>query len=213
MGLNPFILALIGAPTLLGIYLRFSRWSPRILKINVIVSSLVLVAVGIGYVFDHQVALPGFSNGTYKLLGVGFVVAFYSICTIILYAKFEKTNSDIAIGGCYIAVLAGILSVLFLGGLQDIAYIKAPAIIFLFFSFALINSLLGTIAAGFSISSAIYSFITTGSVDYVYIWRDIFEFLEINNTSVKIMVLLVSGLAGCSELLKPLEDKVEALFS
>ena len=49
--MNPIVLALIGLPLVLGVYLRFRRFNAEILIINVQVTSLVMLTVGIGYSF------------------------------------------------------------------------------------------------------------------------------------------------------------------
>jgi hypothetical protein len=78
-------------------------------------------------------------------------------------------------------------------------FIVVVSAIFLLCGIGVANALLGTIGAGFTISATIHAFISGGSVDTIFIWKEIFEFLNVSSFPIKILVLIFSAFLGAAE--------------
>ena len=201
--LNPFALALVGAPILLGIYLRIRFRNKEVLKANAIITSLVMLTVAIGYSLNRfQNPEPFFVTlaPTIFLLGaVGLpLVALVKIAD-------QGWGCRTYIGSCLWGLI--LLAVTFFAISNNGTPFLAPvAVITVFCLAGLANVYLGPVAAGFSIAMTLNSYFTTGTLDYVYVWNDIFEFLNISSFPLKVMVLTASALCGSAELLAALRE-------
>jgi hypothetical protein len=191
---NPFLFALVGLPLVLGVYLRFKRHNRSALIESARVTAVVFLAVGIGYAFAH------FDNPRFLFTELGTLICGMGafLLPIVLFWLVEDFDE----GMMWTSWLVAAMALLFAGLLGQQQIIAAAAAVLLLLAAGLMNALLGTIAAGFALSAAAHSLATTGTLDYVFLWKDVFEFFEIASTPMKILVLSASGVVGAVEAIR-----------
>lgn len=194
--LNPLILALIGIPTVLGFYLRFFRFNGTALELNAKVSLIVYLTIAIGYCFikfDNPNVF--FEKNNFLVLKI-FITIFF-LFLIPIFSDAEPPLGCIAIMMLFYVVynLDGIIPT------YAIKYSISISTVILFCLFGLANCLLGSIISGFTISAAIHSYFITGTLDNIFVWKEIFEFVEISNAPIKFMILAGTAFGGASELI------------
>ncbi len=70
---NPIILALIGLPTIMGVYFRFKNFNEESFYKSCAISSLVMTAIGIGFAID-RFSNPPESIISHTRLGIGVLM-------------------------------------------------------------------------------------------------------------------------------------------
>jgi hypothetical protein len=202
--MNPLVLALIGLPLFLGIVIRFAYFKREILAMNMALTSAVLIIIWIGYAFMTFASPNRFllENGIYLcILGTVLLPAF-----IFTGVKLEDPGVEVGCGVFLLYMFPLVVLVSIGAAVQAEHALAAAAAFVLLLLIGCLNSLLGSIAAGFSISAAVHSFVTTGTFHYISIWKDIFELMDIESTPMKLVVLGVVIVAGSAE---PLSDLAE----
>lgn len=84
-------------------------------------------------------------------------------------------------------------------------YIFPISSIVFFVSIGLLNCIGGTILSGVTLSLCLHAYFSGAGVDYIFIWKDIFEFVEVKYALVKYAILIVSVLMGSVEIIFNLE--------
>lgn len=202
--MNPIILALIGLPLFAGIILRFALHKSETLALNATISIVVMILIGIGYGFaTYSDPHPFFLANAPRICFAG-VLLLPLVAAWLAWLQGEPWGS--ASMGCGMFVWWGILMFLYVLVAPFPQTMAAISVVLLLILLACANALLGTISAGFSLSAALHSLFFHGSFHYISIWKDVFEFLDIQSTPVKLLVIAVVIVSGSAE---PLHKLVE----
>jgi hypothetical protein len=195
--MNPVVLALIGFPLLAGFYVRFKHFDANALRLNIKVTTLVLLAVGVGYGFmTYRNPKPFFIVNTPSILLWGHLVLAIALCAV--ETSMTSRQRVYVVPGIAVSATSVVLAI----GQGYTGILPTLAAIFMLCLLGLANSLLGPISAGFAISSAIHTLVVNGDFNGIFLWKDIFEFFDISSTPMKLLILVAAGLAGAVEALR-----------
>lgn len=194
---NVVVLALIGAPLVLAIYLRMRTLNWERMRVTVAVSTLTFATVGVGYAFHRYLPLPTLGRISDDIL---FVSATTGVLVAIWCALNFGKDADTAlkIGGA-LGVVSGFASVALLqskpglvaGG---IAVISLAAI-------GALNGLLGPVVAGFTLSATLHAYVAGEGLQDIFFWKDVFEFFEISTPWLKVIILVATSLFSVADAL------------
>ncbi|MDX2299988.1 MAG: hypothetical protein NW204_09705 [Xanthomonadaceae bacterium] len=200
--MNPILLALIGLPLLAGIYMRFALFDGEKLLLNIGVSSLVFLAVGIGYLFWTYSAPKAFFVGITDAIWAAMQFALVLILWLAAIAKGKIRAAYI-----FLVVLTFMLIIVLYVPPRNFPMATYCAnVLIAFVVIAITNAILGTIAAGFTISATIHSYLTGSGLPDVYLWKDVFEFLEISSQPMRLLLLVAAALTSSAEAISDLFD-------
>ncbi|MDR4469873.1 MAG: hypothetical protein MRJ68_16510 [Nitrospira sp.] len=209
--MNPIVLALIGFPVLAGIYFRFTLFDYDRMIASARIQGLVFLAVGVGFVFMTSTDPNPFFTSSWTsmiLCGISFVVCYFSIIPAVDALSFSdgfvnKVAEFIAASLFLTGLFCLPFVLLFLWwGLQYFGFITAAYtmnVLYVFILFGIVNALFGTIASGFTISASVHAFMIGKGLPDVYIWKDIFEFLDISSAPIQFLLLIAMALASAGE--------------
>lgn len=204
--LNPLVLALIGAPTLVGFYFRVTRWHWHAFRINLIASCLVMAAVAIGYGFMTIARpTPFFASHSQEIVVVLIGAALGSA----IYLSARRSNIEAVLAIPFALIVYWLAATAFCA-LVPAAYAMPLAALALFCGFAVVNAALGPLAIGLSASATLHALFAYGSLDYVFIWTTVFELFEISHAGIKLMIIGTTCLAGSGDVLEWAAQKILA---
>lgn len=195
--LNPLMLAAIGTPTLVGIYFRLKRWNVQAFRLNVIISCTIMAAIAIGYAFMTFGALNPFFS-TYSHLIVA-TVAGVALAATMLHRIGSRGGQGLLI---IPFALIGFWLAAYLCSIYVSASIVMPlAALILFCGLGLINAVLGPFAVGLSVSATLHACFASNGFDYVMLWQQLFDLLEVSQAWIKLMLIAGGCLAGSGDLI------------
>lgn len=113
------------------------------------------------------------------------------------------------IAGYFGGLFAGLIliAVSFLCATAEVATALMPAIVvILFMAVGFVNALFGPVLTGFSLAFTVDSFLKSGTVHQIYLWKDLFEFFDISSPALKVAVLFGSTASTAYELIVALKN-------
>jgi len=199
--MDVFALFLIGIPLVAGVVLRFTAFNECHFKKTFQASLAVFACVGVGFAFKFQHKPPAaFSNNFPIIVATSFaVVILVFLLWIFRDVKAEKEDEGAFMGGM-ILLAPLILGFITYGVLRDMSFQKygsialGAAVVISFLVVGALNAILGPISAGFTLSAVMYSTSMGDGFHHTFIWKEFFEFFEVNGTILKILVVTVTSL-------------------
>lgn len=212
--MHPLTLALIGLPLYAGVLARFAFAKEKFFLLSLVLSSQLFLVVGIGYVFanyekprafilDHKVA----TLTTGLLVGPFVLILIADFITRWRRIKVASEDVDF-VGSAFFVAYIGMW--IFCESRNSEQPIGAFATVMFFLILGAVNSVLGPIASGFSFSAAVHSYFATGSLDYIPIWKTVFEMLDIETAPLKLTVLVLSIAVSAVEPVASAVSKITA---
>lgn len=200
--MNPIVLALIGIPFMLGIYFRFYRIDKYKLNLSLSLSFLVFAAVGIGYAFaTYSRPKSFFIENSSTIGGVSFLLFFLS--GAFFFIRDDASGCFVKFFGLlfapfiYFFIYLLIWQIIPQSGISGVAYFLN--VVFVFVGIGLANAMLGTIVTGFTISASVHAFVMGNGLPDIYIWKNIFEFLDVSSAPLQILIIVAMALASAGE--------------
>ena len=193
---NTLIYLFIGAPLAIGVVVRFVGFHAEKMLISLLVTTSVFGAIGIGYGFVHFKSPPQF----FVENGLAFIAWPIAIFTFLIVWAATETEREVkgataaGVGFFLVSLLAGTLEE---HGLKNL--IPVSAVVLTFCVAGAINSVLGPISAGFTLSATAYSIVSGDGISDIFLWKHFFEYFEISNTPIKVIVLLGSAVLSVGD--------------
>ncbi len=209
--MNVLVLFLIGMPLVLGVFLRFKDFNHDHFKTTLLLTVGVFACVGVGYAFRIQSKPPLFFARHYPMVGAISIGLVLCILSLWLFRNVKTEKEDEAV--LHVTICFGlplIITLFAYFGLTELGLGKfgnivlGATIVVIFCVAGALNAILGPIAAGFTLTAFLHALIIGEGFNNIYIWKEFFEFFNINGVSMKIIVLLVTGLLSSYDTMRDL---------
>lgn len=204
--IDTFLLFLIGLPLVASIFIRFALFNSDKFAMSFAITFGVFACVGIGFAFVNYRSPPQFliESGYLFFVIPGLLIAFF-----VGAAVSDGDGADSFWSGVGLALFIAIVMAGVYAGLRKLGYeqlIPAGAAVVIFCLIGLAISLLGPIISGYTLSAVAYSLITGDSTIDVFLWKELFDFLNISSTFLKVIVMIVLSIASASDTISTIFD-------
>jgi hypothetical protein len=189
---------------LAGVVFRFRDLSSSSLIKSIAINLAVFIAVGIGYVFSQADHGRQSANAKELLFIIACIPSIYALVATLRSPSISSlTIVGLIVTFTYIFTYFALTILL----KQHPGIVKGLEGLLVLSVIGLLNAILGTVVAGFTISAALYLLVSDGTLKDIFFWASFFEFFSITSTGIKLLIAVGISLLSAVGLFESISSQ------